>query len=82
MATPGRQIDPESIIPQQTCADQDLVAAYKRRLCSNHPVIEWEIDPEDIYLDSLIDCQKGYHAANELLRSHAGVIAQAVPAHR
>jgi hypothetical protein len=55
---PGRKIDPESIIPQHARADQDLIALHKRRLHSNCPAIEWEIDKEDVFLDSLICCQK------------------------
>jgi hypothetical protein len=55
---PGGKIDPQTIIPQHSRTNQDFVAIHKRRLHSNDPAIEWEIDKEDVFLDSLVCCQK------------------------
>lgn len=54
----GGEIDLKPMIPQQARADQNLIAVYKRRLGSNCPAIEWEIDKENVFLDTLICCQK------------------------
>lgn len=56
--SPGRKIDPQSIIGQQARANQDCAAVGKRRLRSHHPTVEREIDKEDVFLDSLISRQK------------------------
>lgn len=57
------KIDPEPIIPQKVRTDQDRIAFNKGRLRTNRPTIKWEVDKEDIFLDLLIGCQKGYYTA-------------------
>jgi hypothetical protein len=68
---PRREINPQAIVPQQACADQDLIAIDKRRLDSNRPAIEWEIDKEDLFLDAPVCRQKRQGAADQL-RFHLG----------
>src|SRR5258708_1448050 len=63
--SPDGKIDLEPIITQHERADQDLVAIDKRCLYPNRPAIEWEIDKEDFFLDSLICCQKRRCTADE-----------------
>jgi hypothetical protein len=63
---PRGEINPQEKVPQQARADQDLVSTDKRRLDSYRLPIEWEIDKEDLFLDSLVCCQKRNGVADEL----------------
>jgi len=39
-------------------SDQYLITVNERRLRSNDSTVKWELDNEDVFLDSLICCQK------------------------
>jgi hypothetical protein len=48
------EINPELVVSQHACANEDFVTIDKRRLHANDPVIEREIDEKDIFFDALI----------------------------